>query len=107
MSKDFNAIYKILKTLQKWRGREDFSNELISAKMVGLSYESWEQLVIELQKNGYIDGVEYTQSFTDKFPHFVEPITPRITLKGIEFLDENSLMKKAASALKMIGEFIP
>lgn len=107
MGKDFKVIYKILKTLQKWRGREDFTNELISAKAVGLSYESWEQLIIELQKNGYIDGVIYTQSLTDKFPHIVEPITPRITLKGIEFLEENNLMKKAESALKMIGEFIP
>lgn len=107
MSKDFKAIYKILKTLQKWKGREDFSNELISAKSVGLSYESWEQLIIELQENGYINGVVYSQSITDKFPHLAEPITPRITLKGIEFLEENSLMKKAETALKMIGEFIP
>lgn len=107
MSKDFTAIYKILKTLQKWRGREDFSNELISAKAVGLSYESWEQLIIELQASGYINGITYTQSLTDKFPHITEPISPRITLTGIEFLEENSLMKKAASALKMIGEIIP
>lgn len=107
MSKNLKAIYKILKTLQKWSGREDFSNELISAKAVGLTYEAWEQLIIELQENGYIKGVQYSQSMTDKFPHLAEPITPRITLKGIEFVEENSIMKKTENALKMIGEFIP
>lgn len=29
MNKDFTVIYKILKTLQKWRGRENFEVELI------------------------------------------------------------------------------
>jgi hypothetical protein len=107
MGKDYIVIYRILKTLQKWRGREDFNNELISAQKMGLSYESWEQLIIELQENGYINGVVYSQSITDKFPHLAEPITPRITLKGIAFLEDNSLMSKAANVLKMLGEFIP
>ena len=106
MDKGYIIIYRILKTLQKWRGRENFSNELISAKKLGISYESWEQIVIELQENGYIKGIVYTQLITEKFPHIAEPITPRITLKGITFLEENRLMSKAASALKMIGEFI-
>jgi len=107
MGKDFTTICKILKTLQKYRGREDFEIELISANAMKMKFEGWEQLLIELQANGYIDGVVFTQTMSDKFPHIVEPIRPRITMRGIEFLEENGTMKKAANALKMIGEFIP
>lgn len=104
---DTMIICRILKTLQKWRGREDFEPELIAAGRMGLEYASWEQLIIELQRAGYIDGVVYVQTLSDKFPHIVEPLQPRITLKGIEYLEENSAMKRAADALRMIGEFIP
>ena len=107
MSKDFTVIYKILKTLQKWRGREDFEVELISAKRMKMEYADWEQLMIELQDAGYIKGLVYTQTLSDMFPHICEPIRPRITMRGIEYLEDNSFMKKAADALKVVGEFIP
>lgn len=107
MGKDYKTIYKILRTLQKWRGRESFDIALISAKQMKMEYEDWEQLMIELQESGYIKGLVYSQSLTDKFPHIAEPVTPRITLEGIAFLEENSRMAKAAEALKVIGEYIP
>lgn len=107
MGKDYQTIYKILRTLQKWRGRESFDLSLISAKQMKLEHPDWEQLMIELQEGGYIKGLVYSQGLTDKFPHISEPITPRITMEGIAFLEENSRMAKAAEVLKTIGEFIP
>ena len=107
MGKDYQTIYKILRTLQKWRGRENFDVALVSAKQMKMDYPDREQLMIELQEGGYIKGLVYSQGLTDQFPHLAEPITPRITLEGIAFLEENSRMAKAAEALKTIGEFIP
>lgn len=103
---NFNAIYKILKLLDKHKGDEDFDYELISAKAMKMKVSDWEQIMIELQMNGFIRGLVYTQDLTNKFPHIVEPIHPQITLKGMEYLANNSFMKKAANALKMVGEFI-
>lgn len=103
---NFKAIYKILRLLDRNNGREDFSYESISAKAVGMSYERWEQLMIELQLNGFIRGLVVDQTLSDKFPHIVEPIRPAITLKGMEYLSENSAMGKAKEALKMIGEIL-
>ena len=103
---NFNAIYKILKLLDKRKGDEDFDYELISAKAMKMKVSDWEQIMIELQVNGFIRGLVYTQDLTNKFPHIVEPIHPQITLKGMEYLANNSFMKKAADALKMVGEFI-
>lgn len=103
---NFNAIYKILKLLDKHKGDEDFDYELISAKAMKMKVSDWEQIMIELQMNGFIRGLVYTQDLTNKFPHIVEPIHPQITLKGMEYLANNSFMKKAAEALKMVGDFI-
>lgn len=104
--KDYKTIYKILKNLDKYAGCEDFDYELISAKRMKLSFEKWEQLMILLQRDGYIDGIVYTQTLSDKFPHIVEPIRPYITLKGIDFIENNSTMNKIKDDLRMIGEFI-
>ena len=103
---NFNAIYKILKLLDKHKGDEEFDYELISAKAMKMKVSDWEQIMIELQMNGFIRGLVYTHDLTNMFPHIVEPIHPQITLKGMEYLANNSFMKKAAEAVKMGGDFI-
>lgn len=102
---NFKVIYKILKLLDKHKGDESFDYELISAKAMGMDVPAWEQVMIELQDNGYIRGLVYTQNLSDKFPHIIEPIHPRITLQGMEYLANNSMMKKAVEALRLIGDF--
>lgn len=103
---NFKVIYKILRLLDKYKGREDFDYEQISAKAMGTEFEDWEQIMIELQANGYIRGLVYTQTLADKFPHLVEPIHPVITLRGMEYLAENSMMTKARDMLKMAGDLL-
>lgn len=107
MSKDFTAIYKILKFLDRNSGNEEYDLGTISAEMLGISEAKWEQLLIELQRNGYIDGVVYSKTLEDKFPHLAGTVQPRITLKGMEYLEENTFMKKAGRFLKGIKEITP
>ena len=104
---NFRAIYKILHTLDRAKGDEDFNDDTISADALKIPHKDWEQLLIELQRNGYIDGVVYTRTMTDKFPHIVEPAYPRITLTGMEYLANNTMMKKIAGVLKGIKESVP
>lgn len=99
-------IYRILATLLKYTGREDFENTLISAEKLKMQYEEWEQLLIMLQKKGYVEGVMFTQSLTDRFPHIVDIDKIAITIDGIEYVEENSTMKKIGEMLKMAGEII-
>jgi len=98
------SIYRILATLLKYAGREDFDNRLISAEKLKMSYTEWEQLMILLQKKGYVEGVIYTQILSDRFPHIVDIDRVSITLSGIEYVEENSTMKKIGEALKLAGE---
>lgn len=97
---NFKTIYRILQALDRHKGDEDFDAHSISADALRISFPAWEQIVIELQRNGYIDGVVTTQTIEDKFPHIVEPIHPRITLQGMEYLADNNMMRKAANAIK-------
>ena len=103
---NFKVIYKILRLLDKHKGKESFDYAEISAQAMQISYEEWEQLMIELQEAGYVRGLVYEQSLPERFPHIVEPLRVRITLKGMEYLCENGMMAKAKDALKMAGEIL-
>lgn len=98
------SIYRILATLLKYLEREDFDNQLISAEKLKMSYSEWEQLMILLQKKGYVDGVVYTQTLLDRFPKVIDISQVSITIDGIEYVEGNSTMKKIGETLRMEGE---
>jgi len=101
----YKIIYKILKTLDTYSGREDFEYELISAAHLKVPYERWEQIMIILQKQGLIDGIVFSQTLSDKYPHIAGTVKPVITMSGMEFIENSSTMKKIEESLKLIGEF--
>lgn len=104
---NFTVIYKILKTLEKAMDYEEFDTAQISCEQLNISYQRWEKILIMLVKSGYIEGVAYDQCSGDYSPHIVKPIFPVITLKGLEYLNDNSAMKRAANILKGIKETVP
>lgn len=86
---------------------DEFDVKQISHTRLNISYQRWEKIMIMLAKSGYVEGVIYDQCSSDYSPHIEEPIAPVITLKGLEYLSDNSLMKKAANILKGIKEAVP
>lgn len=87
-------------------GNEDFPIYSISAEKLHVPFEKWEQLMILLQDSGYINGLVVSRALEDKYRHIAEPINPAITLKGIEYLENNSVMAKAGQMLKDAGDII-
>lgn len=104
---NFKAIYKMLKELERNMGNDKFSPYSISAEKLGIPYGKWEQLLILMQDDGYIKGLVLTKSLESPLRHIAEPVFPQITIKGLEYIAENSFMAKAREALKMAGEIIP
>lgn len=104
---NFTIIYKILKILEQNMGNEDFNISTISAKMLDISYNKWEQLLIMMQDEGYIKGLKIDKSLENTFRHIIEQIQPEITIKGLEYLAENNMMKKAREVAKEVAAFIP
>lgn len=104
---NFSVIYKILKALEKAMDYDEFDVDQISHTRLNISYQRWEKILIMLANSGYIDGIIFDQCSGDYSPHIEQPIRPAITLKGLEYLSDNTLMKKAANIAKGIKEMVP
>lgn len=104
---NFKIIYKILRFLEGSLDFEQTDVAAISYQRLGISKERWEQFLIMLQDSGYITGIVTAQSLAEDKRHIAEPIQPVITLKGLEYLVENTLLKKASGLLKGAKDVIP
>ena len=104
---NFTIIYKILKALEKAMDFDEFDITAISHEKLGVTYPRWEKIIIMLSKSGYIEGIVYDQCSGDYSPKLERPVCPVITLKGLEYLSDNTLMKKAANIAKGIKDTIP
>lgn len=100
---DFRIIYRILKLLQQ---SMDFDSEGFNAERFGTNPNRFQALLIQLQRAGYIEGLDIVQ-YIRQPEHIEPPMHPKITLKGLEYLQENSMMKKAAAIAKGIKEIVP
>jgi len=103
---NFKIMYKILRELEKNMGNEKFSVETISSEKLKVPFRKWEQLLILMQDEGYIKGLVLSKDLEQTYKHITEPIKPQITIKGLEYLANNSIMAKAKEALRMAGEII-
>ena len=97
---EFQIIYKILTKLKHAVYIDEFDIEMIDHTLYDILKVAWERLLYMLQNDGYIEGLVFMQSFNDYSPRLACPPTPRITLKGLEYLKENSMMKKMADLAK-------
>ena len=103
---NFKIIYKILRYLEKAMDYEEPDFSAISPESLGISRERWSALLIMLCKEGYIDGIVWTSKLASGSLSIAEPIHPTITLKGLEYLSENSMMHKAHKLLSGAIEVI-
>ena len=101
---NFTIIYKILKALEQSMDYEEFDSELISPETLRITKERRDKLLVEMQNEGYISGV-YVKRYI-RGDSIVKSERPEITIKGLEYLSENSMMKKAANLLKGVAEVI-
>ncbi len=101
---NFRVIYRILRYLEKALDYDEPNMDCISAKALKLSDQRWVALMEMLSKEGYIDGFSVQRIVDGSI--LISSSTPRITLKGLEYLQENSLMKKAAELAKGVADII-
>lgn len=97
---DFRTIYRILKTLQKAMDYDEGADpEALSAEALGISSNRLKALWHMLSQEGYVECVN-VGSFQNGGLTWSERRT--ITIKGLEYLCESPVMKKAALAEKGI-----
>ena len=102
---NFAAVYKILSTLEKAMDLPEFDIDNIGPKALGVSEQRWGCYIEMMYDVGYIKGVTVQKTITGDWMIDTENI--RITLKGLEYLQENSIMQKIYKTAKGIKESIP
>lgn len=103
---NFKIIYRILKYLEQRIDTPYATIEDLPPEKLGISLNREEKLLKEMQRYGYIEGILWTQTMSDAMPHIVPGSRIEITLRGLEYLADNSLMEKAAELLKTVADTI-
>lgn len=98
-------MYRILKVLADSMDNDEFAIELLSPDNLSCSKNMRDLILKMLLEEGYIKGVECKQYINQRVP-IIAINNIQITLKGIQFLEENSLMKKMSNMAKGIVEII-
>lgn len=101
---NFKVIYRILRYLEKAMDYDEPDMDCISVEALKMTERRWLAIMEMLSKEGYVEGISVTHSI-DGIAN-VAISRPHITLKGLEYLQENSLMQKAANLAKGIADVI-
>ena len=103
---NFKIIYRILKELEAAMDYQEVDVDAFSAEVLGITQERWSSIMAMLIDNGYVSGAQSRRHMRGPVM-IVNRGKAEITLKGLEYLSENSLMQKAANLAKGIKETIP
>ena len=95
------VIFRILSYIYDCmkRGEEPTLGEY-NADACGIPEPYWVQVMSELVDHGFLSGVSVTKVTTGDV---VNCAKPRVTLDGVQYLMENSMMNKAAKAMFEYG----
>lgn len=97
---DFKLIYRILKYLQMSLDIEEPDFSPIGADALGMTQAKWSRIMKMLADDGYISGLNIIDVDNAPYPFIRFTRSTELTLKGLEYLEENSLMQKAAKIAK-------
>ena len=101
---NFKTIYKILSIFEKSLDLEKFNSELISANRLNISQIRLEKYLLMLCEAEYITGYEFEEDIANNL--IIKKNNPHITLKGLEYLSENTIMQRMYRTAKGIKDFI-
>ncbi len=76
-------------------------------KMFNINENYWKYIIINIYESGYIDGIRLTTAWGEKYPIIDDLDNAEITPKGIEYLTDNALVRKAINLLKDTKSIIP
>lgn len=102
---NFKAVYRILTALERAMDLTEFDVSQISPEALGVSQQRWARYIEMMQDVGYIKGALIKESISGDL--IVDAREMRITLKGLEYLQENGIMQRIYRTAKGIKEITP
>lgn len=102
---NFKAVYRILTALERAMDLTEFDVSQIGPEALGVSQQRWARYIEMMQDVGYIKGALIKESISGDL--IVDAREMRITLKGLEYLQENGIMQRIYRTAKGIKEITP
>ena len=102
---NFKAVYKFLKALEASMDLDAANVDMFNAEKLGVSQNRWNRYIEMMYDVGYIKGIQITK-YVDGTT-MVDCDDIEITLKGLEYLQENSIMQKIYKAAKGVKDITP
>ena len=104
MNDNFKCIYRILKSLEKAMDYESIDIEEIGYEHLGISKNRWIKYLEMISDMDLIKGITF-KNYIDGTTEVVNSGI-RITLKGLEYLTENSIMQRMYKTAIGIKEIV-
>ena len=96
----FKAVYRILNFLKMSELHDEFDDESFTPEYFGITERQFTSTLKRALDDGHIKGIILR---TWGYGYAIENLSaPMITTAGLEYLEENSFMKKAARLAKGI-----
>ncbi|WP_261806155.1 YjcQ family protein [Lapidilactobacillus luobeiensis] len=108
MAKDdfFYIAYKILAYVYECMKKgESVDPSVIDPTTYRITYPYLISILEELTDEGYLKGIKFIPTKDEKIPIGLDKM--KISIKGIEYLQENTMMKKALKTIKEVKDSIP
>lgn len=105
MNDNFKCIYKILKTLEAALDYSQIDIQEIGYERLEISKERWIKYLEMMVDAGLIKGIAVKQYVDGECEVINNDV--KITLKGLEYLTENTIMQRMYKAAKGIKDVMP
>lgn len=102
---DTKTIVRILAAVRVEQGRPVFNVSTVSEQVLRTDEATRDRLALMLQKEGYIDGLYIIDGIDNVAQPFIHwPAShPALTMKGTEYIENNSAARKAIEEIKQAG----
>lgn len=104
MTDNFKAVYRILSSLEEQLDKDQIDTDKFSYEQLGITEIRWLKYLEMMQDVGYIKGCMIQKNIYDEYMYDLSNV--KITLKGLEYLQENSIMQRMYKAAKGIAEIV-
>ena len=105
MVDNFKAVYRILSELEKAMDVPECDVSKFDHEQLGVTRLRWIKYIEMMQDVGYIKGAEIKVNIYDEI--LFDGSDMEITLKGLEYLQENTIMQRMYKVAKGIKDVVP
>lgn len=99
---DFKAMARILSAVKQCESERRMDFSLFQSEVLKTDETTRDSLIVKLQKDGYIEGFMIIDDIDNQAYPFIAwtHSNPKITIKGMTFIEENKTLKKAMKEIR-------